>query len=191
MTLLRSSIPTDSIRARRYINTPMHESLRVQRDHPNNAPMVDKEKKLSELWAELLREAAVNYPALWKNDKDLNLAAVARHYEKHGYPIPQPTLHRLYFGRHDRPSEGVIAATHAVFKIPLEMLRSERVSRDLEQLLERYPLQVLLLAERIGKLNKLDRDAMLLQLEAAEDRQRQIDELRKDPKVTVLDRTKR
>jgi hypothetical protein len=169
----------------------MHDSLRVRCDRQNNAAMVDKEKKLSEVWAELLREAAVNYPALWKNDNELNLAAVARHYEKHGYPIPQPTLHRLYFGKHDRPSEGVIAATHAVFKIPLEMLRSERVSRDLEQLLERYPLQVLLLAERIGKLNKLDRDAMLLQLEAAEERQREIDELRKDPKVTVLDRTKR
>jgi hypothetical protein len=163
----------------------------VQRDHKNNDAMVEKNKKLSEVWAELLKEAAVNYPGLWKNEHEMNLAAVARHYEKCGYPIPQPTLHRLYFGKHDRPSDGVIAATHAVFKIPLEMLRGERVSRDLEQLLERYPLQVLLLAERIGKLPKLDRDAMLMQLQVAEDRQKQLDELRADSKVAILDRTKR
>jgi hypothetical protein len=153
--------------------------------------MADNEKKLSAVWAGLLREAAAGYPSLWKNEQELNLAAVARHYEKHGYPIPQPTLHRLYFGKHDRPSEAVIAATHAVFKIPLAMLRGERVSRDLDQVLERYPLQVLLLAERIGKLSKLDRDAMLLQLQAAEDRQRQIEELRTDNKVTHIDRSKR
>jgi hypothetical protein len=191
MTDLGSSIPPEFIRERRNSNTLSHASLRVQRDHQNNVDMVEKNKKLSEVWAALLREAAVNYPGLWKNEDELNLAAVARHYEKCGYPIPQPTLHRLYFGKHDRPSEGVIAATHAVFKIPLEMLRGERVSRDLEQLLERYPLQVLLLAERIGKLPKLDRDAMLMQLQVAEDRQKELAELRADPKIAILDRTRR
>jgi hypothetical protein len=176
---------------RRNSNTLSHASLPVQCDPQNNMSMVGEEKKLSAVWASLLREAAANYPGLWKNEQELNLAAVARHYEKHGYPIPQPTLHRLYFGKHDRPSEAVIAATHAVFKIPLTMLRGELVSRDLDQLLDRYPLQVLLLAERIGKLPKSDRDAMLLQLQVAEDRQKQLDDLRADAKVTVLDRSKR
>lgn len=191
MSVLGSSIAPEFIRERRNSNTLSHASLPPQCDHQNNMSMGDEEKKLSAVWASLLREAAANYPGLWKNEQELNLAAVARHYEKHGFPIPQPTLHRLYFGKHDRPSEAVIAATHAVFKIPLTMLRGELVSRDLDQLLDRYPLQVLLLAERIGKLPKLDRDAILLQLQVAEDRQRQIDELRTDPKVTVLDRSKR
>src|SRR4051812_700079 len=101
MTVLKSSMLTDSIRTRRYINTATHDSLRVRCGPQNNSDMADQEKKPSELWAELLREAAGNYPGLWKNEEELNLAAVARHYEKHGYPIPQPTLHRLYFGKHD------------------------------------------------------------------------------------------
>lgn len=149
-----------------------------------------KIKKGETRFCELLSEAAKGFPSLWKSDGRLNLAAVARHYEKHGYKVPQATLHRDCNGVHE-PSDKVIQATHAVFRIPLSLLRGETVSSELDQLLKKHPLQVLLLAQRLVELPESDRDLVLSQVEMLEDKHRQLKAAYKEANVTPIDRHRR
>lgn len=125
-------------------------------------------------FGELLHDAAKGFPELWKDNGELNLAAVATFYAKRGHPIPQPTLWRNCFqdkrGSVQHPKETTIEATHLVLGIPKEMLRGESVSRRLEDLLSKYPLEVLLLAQRIVGLPTDDRDDILRQVGRMEEK---------------------
>jgi hypothetical protein len=150
--------------------------------------MAAKKKTLTK-FGELLHTAARGYPALWR-DGSLNLAAVAALYKKRGHPVPQPTLHRNCYPRRDgvaqQVSESTIEATHQVFSIPKEMLRGEPVTRRLEEMLARYPLEVLLLAQRIGGLPAEDRQDILRQLERMEERAEQLNRAIQHGSVTPI-----
>jgi hypothetical protein len=151
--------------------------------------MASKKARLSR-FGELLHTAAKGFPELWKENGDLNLAALAMLYARRGYPIPQPTLWRNCFldkrGSVQNPKETTVEATHLVLGIPREMLRGESVSRRLEDLLSRYPLEVLLLAQRIGNLADADRDDLLRQVGRMEERAEQLRNALQHSNVTPI-----
>jgi hypothetical protein len=168
-----SAMGPESIRTRRESNTSAQTTLPPVSLYPNNHTMASKKARLSR-FGELVQVAAKGFPELWKENGELNLAAVAALYSKRGYPIPQPTLWRNCFldkrGSVQHPKETTIEATYSVLGIPREMLRGESVSRRLEDLLSRYPLEVLLLAQRIVSLQDEDRDDILRQVGRMEER---------------------
>lgn len=131
--------------------------------------------KNSARFRQLLEAAAKAIPFLWKRDGALNLTAVARYYRDKGHPMSQANLHRLYIGAQE-PGEVAIEATHRVFRIPLYLLRGEQAPSNMEKLLMKYPLEVLLLAERIFELSPPARNSVLLQIETLLDQEERIRE---------------
>lgn len=129
-------------------------------------------KKFS--FREILEGAARSIPGLWTADDKLNLSAVARYYQKRGYPVTQPTLQRLYKGTHKTLSKATIDATHLVFRVPKAILRGEPMRPEMEELLADYKLSTLLLAQKIESLPKEARDSILGQIEVFLDQKDQL-----------------
>lgn len=116
---------------------------------------------------ELVSEAARLYPSLWKASGEINITALADHYRSKGFPVSQPTLHRLWNGDYD-PSNATVEATYRVFGIPRELLRGEDPGEsDMKELLTGYGLPTLLIAKKLAQLPKDDFDAIVTQIELA------------------------
>lgn len=139
---------------------------------------------------EIVSAAAKSVPELWDQDGRLNLAALARYYKKKGCPITQPTLHRLFTGKHAEPSNRVIDATHKVLRVPRSLLRGEPVSPELERLLTDYNLSTLLLAKKIEGLPQRVRDNIYNYVETEIEREEQIRRAIDAGTVTPIDRSK-
>lgn len=140
---------------------------------------------------ELLEAAAKGYPSLWKVDGSLNLNAVARFLKQHGHPISQPTLLRLSEGEHEEPKGETVEALHSVFRIPRNMLRGEPMTAELEQLLVKYPLATLFIAERLARLPKEDFENICRLIETATEKNEQLRRAQRDGNVTPIDRPRR
>lgn len=108
---------------------------------------------------ELLDAAARPYRALWKDwggEISLNLSAVSRYCAKHGRPLSEADLSRLYSGK-QAPGDITVDVLHEVFKIPRAMLRGEDIGWS--RLQEEFPnvtMEIYLLARRISTLGKED-----------------------------------
>lgn len=100
--------------------------------------------------------AAVKWvPEAWTADERLNTTGLGRHFEKQGYPLSQPTLHRLLVAKQEKPRElkpETIEALHAVLKIPRNLLRGEPMGADTERAISQFGLDVYLLAQKLGEL---------------------------------------
>lgn len=139
-------------------------------------------------FADIVTAAAKTIPELWDQDGNLNLAAVARYYTRRGYPVTQPTLHRLFSGKHAQPSNRVIEATHHVMRVPRSLLRGDPMSADLERLLTDYNLSTLLLARKLESLPQRVRDNIYNYVETEIDREEQLRRAIDSGSVSSIDR---
>jgi len=139
---------------------------------------------------EIIEAAAKPYPELWKSDGELNSQALARYYEKKGYPVAQATLHRLLRGKHKEVSKETAAATHEVFRVPMHILRGEPVSAELEKLLTEYKLSTLLLAQKIESLPKDAYQSVVDHLESLLMREERLQAMRPS-NVTPIDKNRK
>lgn len=116
---------------------------------------------------DLVSEGARLFPSLWKSSGEINITALADLYRDKGFPVSQPTLHRLWKGDYD-PSNATVEATYRVFNIPRELLRGEEPGEnDMKELLTGYGLPTLLIAKKLSQLPKDDFDAIATQIELA------------------------
>jgi len=141
-------------------------------------------------FAEIVTAAAKSVPELWDQDGKLNLAALARYYNKKGYQITQPTLHRLFAGKHKSPSPRVIDATHYALRIPRGLLRGEGMNSDLDRALTDYNLSTLFLAKKIEALPQRVKDNILNLVETELEREDQLRRAIDIGTVTPIDRNK-
>jgi hypothetical protein len=141
-------------------------------------------------FAVAVREAARLIPWVWNADGQLNLTALARYYEEKGHPVSQPTLHRLFEGKH-KPSDGVILATELVLRVPRSILRGEPMAADYDKLLGNQRLSTILLAQKLEELPKSVRDPILQLIDNEITKQEQLAKaLQAAPNITPFDRTK-
>lgn len=139
-------------------------------------------------FADIVTAAAKSIPELWDGDGKLNLTAVARYYERRGHPVTQPTLHRLFSGKHGQPSSRVIEATHRVFpQVPRSLLRGDPMSSDLERLLTDYNLSTLFLAKKLEALPPRVRSNILNQIENEFEREEQLRKAIEAGSVTTIE----
>lgn len=128
---------------------------------------------------EALEAACRSHPELWHSDPSeigmgvLNVGAVVRHYQRKGYTVTQPNLHRILKGDQE-PGPKVIAATEGAFGIPRAILRGEPLSEQMERLLGKASLETLLLAERIGALDADDHRQLVELLALLEDKREKL-----------------
>ena len=118
--------------------------------------------------------AAKSIPELWDGDGKINLTAVARYYERKGHPVSQPTLHRLFSGKHSQPSSRVIEATHMVLRVPRNLLRGDAMGGDLERTLADFNLSTLFLAKKLESLPRRIRENIYNQIETALEHEEQL-----------------
>lgn len=138
---------------------------------------------------EIVEAAAKAVPEVWDDDGTINLSALSRYYDKKGHYVSQPTFSRLFKGTHKAPSAEVVAATHAVLRVPRSLLRGDPMAADVEELLGRYPLSTLLLAKRLEDLPATSRRRIFEMIEEAYDNQEQLRRLAESaPNVTPLKR---
>lgn len=104
---------------------------------------------------ELLEAAAKPYKELWNVNGVLNLRAVAKHYERRGFPLTAASLSRLCSGKQS-PERKAVEATYRVFGIPRGLLRGEPFSAEMREMLTDYKMTTLLLAQRIEALGRDD-----------------------------------
>lgn len=136
---------------------------------------------------ELIEAAAKPYRELWKGDDRLNLGALAKLYEKKGYPLSQASFSRIFSGIQE-PGDLAIEATHAVFRIPRSILRGEPVSAEMERLLTDFKVSTLLLAQKIESLPKDDYYVIMQSIERALDNADKLREAMKSGNITSIDR---
>jgi hypothetical protein len=141
-------------------------------------------------FADIVVAAAKSIPELWDQDGNLNLAAVARYYKRKGHPVTQPTLHRLFSGKHAQPSSRVIEATHHVMRVPRSLLRGDPMGADLERLLTDYHLSTLLLAKKLEALPQRARDNIYGYIENELDREEQLRRAIDSGSVSSIDRSR-
>lgn len=125
-------------------------------------------------FADIVTAASKSIPEVWDQDGKLNLAALSRYYARKGHPVTQPTLHRLFSGKHAQPSSRVIEATHYVMRLPRSLLRGDPMSVDLERLLTDYNLSTLLLAKKLESLPQRVRDNIYNYIETEIEREDQL-----------------
>lgn len=141
-------------------------------------------------FAEIVRAAAKSVPELWDQDGNLNLAAVARYYKRKGHPVTQPTLHRLFSGKHGQPSNRVIEATHQVMRVPRSLLRGDPMGADLDRLLTDYNLSTLFLAKKLESLPQRVRENIFNQIETAIEHEEQLRRAIDSGSIASIERTK-
>jgi hypothetical protein len=139
-------------------------------------------------FADIVMAAARSVPELWDGDGKLNLTALSRYYKRKGHPVTQPTLHRLFSGKHSQPSDRVIEATHHVMRVPRSQLRGDPMSPDLERLLTDYNLSTLLLAKKLESLPQRIRDNIYTLIENELDREDQLRRAIDSGSVTPFER---
>lgn len=161
-------------------------SLDVRRTTQDNCTVIRKGIP----FAEIVTEAAKSIPEVWDADGNLNLAAVARYYKRRGHPVTQPTLHRLFSGKHAQPSSRVIEATHHVMRVPRGLLRGDPMSADLERHLLEYKLSTIFLARKLESLPQRVRDNIYNQIETAFEQQEQLQRAIDAGSVSPIDRTR-
>lgn len=138
---------------------------------------------------EIVEAAAKAVPEVWDPDGAINLSALSRYYDRKGHYVSQPTLSRLFTGKHKAPSAEVIEATHLVLRVPRSMLRGDPMATDVEELLGRYPLSTVLLAKRLEDLPATSRRRILEMIEEAYEKEEQIRRLSAaSPNVTPIKR---
>lgn len=144
---------------------------------------------------DVLDAACKSVPRLWTPDGKLNLTAVARYCEDHGYPVSQPTLHRHYHATTARPARALnhktIAALSAAFRVPARLWRGEPLEPEMERALERFTLADLFLAEKISRLPDKTRANILERIEETLEREEQLKRAYQQGNVTPIDRHKR
>lgn len=140
---------------------------------------------------EAVEAAAKHIPSVWNAEEKLNETALARYYENKGYPITQPTLHRLLTGKHSEPSPRVVEATYHVLGVPRSMLRGDPMPADIEKMLGDYHLSTLFLAKKLEALPRAVRKGIEQQIEAAFEQEEQLKHaLLNRGNVTSFDREK-
>lgn len=138
---------------------------------------------------EIVEAAAKAIPEVWDDDGSINLSALSRYYKRKGHYVSQPTFSRLFEGKHKEPSTAVIEATHAVLRVSRSFLRGEPMATDVEELLGRYSLATLLLAQRLEGLPSISRRRILEMIEEAYEKEEQIRRLAESsPNVTAIKR---
>lgn len=100
---------------------------------------------------QLLEAGAKPFPSLW-HDGRLVASRVARFCSERGHPVSQATLSRHLTAKHGSIDDITVDALEAVLRIPRAMLRNEPLTPRMEELLKRYPLEVILLAEQLNSL---------------------------------------
>lgn len=154
----------------------------------NNCEMANK--VLS--FRDTLTAAAKLIPELWNSDGKLNLTAVARHCERKGHPVSQPTLHRHFIGttKARRVDDKTAKALSAVFHIPQRIWKGELLTDYEQQALSKGTLEDLLLAQKIAALPPKVRANLLNQIEDAYDTQERLKSALSDTNVTPINRSR-
>lgn len=145
-------------------------------------------------FSEVLDAACKSVPRLWTPDGKLNLTAVARYCEHHGFPVSQPTLYRHYHAK-GKPGRALknetISALSETFRVPARLWRGEPLGAEMERALERFTLADLFLAEKISRLPDKARANILERIEETLEREEQLKRAYQQGNVTPIDRHKR
>jgi len=142
-------------------------------------------------FGELVLQAASMHRGMLKDDGRLNTAELARYYRRKEHPVPQETLWRNVNGK-TKPSENTIEATSQVFGIPKELLRGEPVPTEITDLLGRYTMRTVLIAQKLERLPKDVFHNIIEQIERATDREEQLHKaLRLSNNVESIDKHRR
>lgn len=143
---------------------------------------------------EVLDAACAAVPEVWDADGRLKITRVARYCSRRGHPVSQPTLSRHYRGGSEGPASldhETIDALSAVFHVPKELWRGEAPGSKMAEALEQFSLADILLAQKLGKLPRKERNALESQIEAILEREEALRRAVGNGNVTPIERSRR